>query len=144
MGNLCADPELKKTPSGVSVCTFRIGVQRRYKDGDGNSVSDFFTVVAWRQTAEFVCKYFKKGASMIVFGALSSRDYTDRTGDKRQIVEVVADEVLFGGTKSAGVSVPAPSDTDAPPTFGVPAQDDRAKTQTPNMEPLSAGDDLPF
>lgn len=118
IGYLCHEPELKQSPSGISVCDFRIGVRRRYRDGDGNTVSDFFKVVAWRQTAEFVCKYFRKGAPMIVSGVLTSRDYTDAQGNKRNAVEVIADEIDFYGTKNVGASVSVPSDADAPPVFG--------------------------
>ena len=140
MGNLCADPELKKTPSGVSVCTFRLGVARQYKDADGNSVSDFVTCVAWRQTAEFVCRYFKKGASAVVQGALQTRNYTDQQGTNHTLYEVLANNVSFGTAKGSGASVPAPMDSDAPPVPGgettVPAM--------PTFEPIGTDEDLPF
>ncbi len=140
MGNLCADPELKKTPSGVSVCTFRLGVARQYKDADGNSVSDFVTCVAWRQTAEFVCKYFKKGASAVVQGALQTRTYTDQQGAKHTLYEVLANNVSFGTAKGSGVSVPVPTDTDAPPAFG----GETMPPVMPTFEPIGADEDLPF
>lgn len=145
MGNLCADPELKKTPSGVSVCTFRLGVARQYKDADGNSVSDFVTCVAWRQTAEFVCKYFRKGASAVVQGALQTRTYTDQQGAKHTVYEVLASSVSFGTAKGGGVSVPAPSDADAPPMPTPEAAGDQMPPQAPpSFEPLGVDDDLPF
>lgn len=140
MGNLCADPELKKTPSGVSVCTFRLGVARQYKDADGNSVSDFVTCVAWRQTAEFVCKYFRKGASAVVQGALQTRTYTDQQGAKHTVYEVLASTVSFGTAKVGGVSVPAPSDEDAPPTSGGEVM----PPAMPTFEPIGVDEGLPF
>ena len=144
MGNLCADPELKQTPSGVSVCTFRLGVARKYKDTDGKTVSDFITVVAWRQTAEFVCKYFKKGASMVVEGSISTRQYTDQQGGKHTVYEVVADQVHFGTVKAGGASVPMPSDRDAPPAPASHAAGDELPQTMPTFEPLDTADDLPF
>ena len=140
MGYMTADPELKQTPSGVSVCTFRLGVARRYKDTDGNTVSDFITCVAWRQSAEFVCRYFRKGSSAVVVGSLSSRTYTDQSGAKRQIVEVVVDEVSFGASKGGWAAVPMPSDGDAPPA----AAGNDMPPAMPTFEPLGADDELPF
>ena len=144
MGNLCADPELKKTPSGVSVCAFRLGVARNYKDTDGKTVSDFITVVAWRQTAEFVCRYFKKGASMVVEGSLSTRTYTDQQGAKHAVYEVVADQVHFGTAKGSGAFVPMPSDGDAPPAPASHAAGNELPQAMPTFEPLDAADDLLF
>ena len=138
MGYLCADPELKQTPNGTHVCTFRIGVARRRKDADGNTISDFFTVVAWQSTAEFVAKYFRKGTAVIISGALQSRSYTDAHGDKRYVVEVIADEVSFGeskGNSGAEQYAPAPGDGDVPPAYG---------GQTPSFAPLDTNEDLPY
>lgn len=135
MGYLCADPELKKTPTGTSVCSFRLGVARRYKDAEGNTVSDFITCVAWRGCAEFVARYFKKGTAAVVCGALQSRAYTDAQGSKRYIVEVVADEVNFGEAKRGG-DVQTPSDADVPPSGG--------HVDVPNFEPLGTDESLPF
>lgn len=149
MGYMTADPELKQTPSGVSVCTFRLGIARRYKDADGKTVSDFITCVAWRQTAEFVCKYFKKGASTLVVGSLSTRTYEDQQGGKRQIVEVTVDEVSFGASRGGGASAPMPLDGDAPPApvggqGAVSAGDRMTSAAPPTFEPLDAENDLPF
>ena len=146
MGNLCADPELKQTPSGVSVCSFRIGVQRRYRDADGRSVSDFINIVAWRQTAEFVCKYFRRGASIIVEGSLQVREYNDAQGNRRYATEVVAWEVQFGASKgSAGQSSAAPAGQNG--GVAAPAGQDAsmaAPPEVPRFEDLGAEDDLPF
>jgi single-strand DNA-binding protein len=98
-GNLAADPEFKTTPSGVSVTTFRIAVGRRFAKPDDEIKADFFTIVAWRGTAEFVSKYFNKGSNIIVVGNLQNRSWTDNDGNKRYVTEVIADECYFGGNK---------------------------------------------
>lgn len=98
MGNMCADPELKQTQGGVSVCSFNIAVNRKYSK-DGKAEVDFITIVAWRQQAEFICKYFKKGQAIVIVGELQTRNWTDNQGNKRYATEVVADEVSFGGSK---------------------------------------------
>ena len=100
IGNVCSDPELKQSQSGISVCSFSIAVNRKYNK-DGNNEVDFFTIVAWRQQAEFVCKYFKKGKPILVCGQLQTRSWTDKQGNKRTAVEVVADEVSFVGNNES-------------------------------------------
>ena len=100
IGNVCSDPELKQSQSGISVCSFSIAVNRKYNK-DGNNEVDFFTIVAWRQQAEFVCKYFKKGKPILVCGQLQTRTWTDKQGNKRTAVEVVADEVSFVGNNES-------------------------------------------
>ncbi len=103
MGRLVADPELRTTPSGVSVATFRIAVDRDYKNKEtGERETDFVTVVAWRTTAEFVSRYFAKGRMAVVEGRLQIRPYTDRDGNKRTATEVVSDSVYFGDSKKDG------------------------------------------
>lgn len=101
IGNLCREPELKQTASGVSVCSFSIGVSRRYKDADGNTVTDFPLIVCWRQTAEFVCRYFHKGDPISIVGQLQTRTYEDLQGKKRSMTEIVADEVGFVAAQNA-------------------------------------------
>ena len=96
IGNMVADPELKVSTSGVSVCSFSIGVNRKMAK---NGECDFITCVAWRQQAEFVSKYFKKGNPILVCGQLQTRTWTDKQGNKRTTVEVVVDEVSFVGNK---------------------------------------------
>ena len=93
VGNITASPELKQLPSGASVCSFSIAVNRKGKDAE----VDFINVVAWRQTAEFVAKYFTKGKPILVCGQIQTRSYTDKQGAKRTVTEVVADEVSFAG-----------------------------------------------
>lgn len=94
IGNLTSDPEVKQTQSGSSVCTFNIAVNRRFaKDGQQNV--DFITIVAWRERAEFVGKYFKKGKPILICGELQTRTWSDKDGNRRTSTEVVADEVGF-------------------------------------------------
>lgn len=99
-GRLVADPEMRNTPSGVAVASFRLAVDRDFKEKDtGEKKADFISCTAWRGTAEFVSKYFSKGRMAIVVGRLQMRDYTDRDGNKRTAAEVVADTVYFGDSK---------------------------------------------
>ena len=98
VGNLTADPELKQSANGVSVSSFNIAVNRRMAK---NNEVDFLPIVVWRQTAEFVCKYFKKGQPILVCGSLQTRTWTDKQGNKRNTTEVVADEVSFVGNNSS-------------------------------------------
>lgn len=94
MGRLTANPELKQTQGGHPVTSFSIAVDRKGKTGE-DKVCDFINVVAWRQTAEFICKYFKKGSAILVCGELQTRSWTDNNGNKRIATEVVAGEVSF-------------------------------------------------
>ena len=93
-GRLTADPELKTTPNGVSVTTFSIAVSRRYRAGE-ETQADFINIVAWRQTAEFITKYFKKGSRIGLTGRIQSGSYTNQKGDKVYTTDIVADEVEF-------------------------------------------------
>lgn len=102
MGRLARDPELRRTQSGVSVTSFRIACDRDFKSQSGEKETDWIDVVAWRNTAEFVSKYFTKGRMAIVEGRLQTRDWTDKDGNKRTAVEVVADNVYFGDSKRDG------------------------------------------
>lgn len=101
IGRLVADPELKTTPNGVNTCSFRIAVNRPYQK-DKERKADFITIVAWRAGAEFVCRYFAKGSSIGIEGAIQTRDYVDKDGNKHYITEVAADRLFFVGGKSAG------------------------------------------
>ena len=100
MGRLVADPELRTTGSGVSVTSFTVAVDRRFANKDEEKQADFIDVVAWRQTADFVCKYFRKGSMIAVQGYIQTRMYEDKDGNKRKAVEIVADNVSFCGSKS--------------------------------------------
>ena len=105
MGRLGKDPELRHTQSGTPVASFSLAVDRDFKDkGTGERVTDWIDVVAWRQTGEFVSRYFTKGRMAVVEGRLQMRDWTDRDGNKRRSAEVVADNVYFGDSKRDGES----------------------------------------
>ena len=114
IGRLTADPELKQTPNGVSVCSFSIACDRAFSGRNGERQTDFINIVTWRQQAEFVSKYFTKGRMAVVSGRLQIRNWTDKEGNKRRSAEVVADNVYFGDSKrdaagdNSGYS-PAPS-----------------------------------
>ena len=100
MGRLTRDPELRHTQTGTPVASFSLAVDRDFKDrSTGEKTTDFIDVVAWRQTAEFVSRYFTKGRLAVVEGRLQMRDWTDRDGNKRRSAEVVADNVYFGDSK---------------------------------------------
>jgi single-strand DNA-binding protein len=99
MGRICHDLELKNTPNGVSVLSFRIAVDRNYQVKGEERKADFFNVVAWRSTAEFVAKYFGKGRMIMIDGELQTRQYVDRNNNTQNIVEVVADTIHFTGER---------------------------------------------
>lgn len=136
-GRLTADPELKQTTSGVSVCSFTLAVNRRYSK-DGQQEADFINCQAWRQTAEFITRYFRKGSSLCIVGSIQTRSWTDQNGQKRFATEVIVDEAMFVDSKNdaQGTGTYTADQTPAP-AFNAP--------QTPNFEPINADtDDLPF
>ena len=107
MGRLTADPELKMTQNSTPVCSFRIAVERNVANKQtGERATDYINIIAWRQTAEFVCKYFRKGSMIALEGSLQSRSYTDKDGNNRTAYEVVVNNVSFTGSKSAGGAAP--------------------------------------
>lgn len=110
IGRVATDLELKTTTNGTSVCTFRVACDRNYTKG-GERKADFINVVTWKNTAEFVSKFFAKGKAIGVEGRIETRDYTDKDGNKRTVVEVVADSCFFvGDKKSVEVEAPALDD----------------------------------
>ena len=115
MGRLTRDPELRRTQSGTAVTSFSLAVDRDFKSQSGEKETDFIDIVAWRNTAEFVSKYFTKGRMAIVEGRLQVRDWTDKDGGKRRSAEVVADNVYFGDTKRDG------ADSYGAPAYSAPA-----------------------
>ena len=118
MGRLTRDPELRRTESGTAVCSFSIAVDRDFKSqSTGERGADFINIVAWRQTAEFVSRYFTKGRMAVVEGRLQIRDWKDKDGNNRRSAEVVADNVYFGDSKRDGAS----GGDYAPPAYGSPA-----------------------
>ncbi|MDD4773727.1 MAG: single-stranded DNA-binding protein [Eubacteriales bacterium] len=146
IGNLTADPELKQTPNGISVCNFSIGVTRRYKNAEGRYDSDFFNIVTWRSTAEFVSKYFRKGKSICIVGSLQQRTWVDQQQQKRYVVEVVADEVSFVDKMDSGQSYggqAAEPTRDTADTYNPPSYSSTGG-QADTFEDLTGDDDLPF
>lgn len=122
MGRLTRDPELRATQSGISVASFTLAVERDFRDkATGERVTDFIDVVAWRQTGEFVSRYFTKGRMAVVCGSLQMRDWTDREGHKRRSAEVVAESVYFGDSKREEGAQPV-NQTDGVPAY--PLDDD--------------------
>ena len=120
MGRLTRDPELRRTGSGVAVASFSVAVDRDFGGRDGGEKeTDFIDCVAWRQTGEFVSKYFTKGRMIVVSGRLQIRSWTDKDGNKRRTAEVVADNVYFADSKSENTS--SGTQQAAPASYGTPA-----------------------
>ena len=115
MGRLTRDPELRRTQSGTAVTSFPLAVDRDFKSQGGDKETDFIDIVAWRNTAEFVSKYFTKGRMAVVEGRLQIRDWTDRDGGKRRSAEVIAENVYFGDSKREGGS-----DYSSAPAYSAP------------------------
>lgn len=134
MGRIVADPELRTTTNGVSVSSFRIAVDRNFVKQGEEKQADFIDIVAWRQTADFVSRYFRKGSMIAVQGSIQTRNYEDKNGNKRTAVEVVADNVSFCGSKAENGT----QETSYTPTFQSASQGD--------FESIDDGDDesMPF
>ena len=147
IGNMTADPELKQTTGGVSVCSFSIAVNRRFTKADqGQQNVDFINIVTWRQQAEFVSRYFKKGNPILICGQLQTRSWNDTQGQKRYTTEVVADEVSFVASaaqtaaQSSGSQAPA-GNAYTPDAYGTPAFNSAPSV---NFEEIPNDGDLPF
>lgn len=142
-GRLTADPELKTTPSGISVTSFTIAVNRRFGNGgDGQPQADFINITAWRQTAEFITRYFRKASSICIVGSIQTRSWTDQNGQKRFATEIVADEAYFVDAKSEN-SFPAAPQTSAQQAPAKPQPSTytyipEAYTQAPMTSPAAA------
>lgn len=146
-GRLTADPELKTTPSGISVTSFTIAVNRRFGGRNGEeSQADFISVTAWRQTAEFVTRYFRKASSICVMGSLQTRNWTDNNGVKHYATEVVADEAYFVDAKSESPLAvrEAAGQPYIPESYGAPAFASPAMSEAPRFEEISDDEELPF
>ena len=144
IGNMTADPELKQTTGGISVCSFSIAINRRFAKADQNQQTvDFINIVTWRQSAEFVSRYFKKGNPILVCGQLQTRSWTDNQGQKRYATEVVADEVSFvaPSTQPGPQGIPGNSTAYAPDAYGVPSFNSAASA---GFEEVPNDGDLPF
>ena len=148
MGRLVADPELRTTQNGTNVCSFRIACDRNFARQGEQRQADFIDIVAWRQQGEFVSKYFQKGSLIAIEGALQTRQYEDRNGNKRTAVEVVANNINFAGPKNGGQSGGHSPDYQNP----VPANQEPLETSqvysdgsaADDFAELDDTDDLPF
>ena len=137
-GRLTADPELKQTTSGISVVSFTIAVNRKYSKEQQQP--DWISVIAWRQTAEFISRYFKKGSAICIVGAIQTRSWQDQQGQKRYATEVVADEAMFVDSKSD--NQPAANGASVPGAIGyVP---EAYASTAPKFEEIPPDSDLPF
>lgn len=143
MGRLVADPELRKTPNGISTTTFTIACDRNFVKAGSERQTDFLDIVAWRQTAEFACKYFRKGQLIGVNGSLQTRTYEDKNGQKRKVFEIVADNLHFadskgssGGGDYAPAAAPSRSMEEAPAAY--------ASGEADNFALIDDNPDLPF
>ena len=143
-GRITADPELKQTPSGVSVVRFTLAVNRRFSrnNDQGEQQTDFITMVAWRQTAEFISKYFRKGSALCVTGSIQTRSWTDQQGQKRYGTDVVVDEAMFVDSRSE--SAGAQGTSYVPDSYNATPSYSSAQSAAPNFEELNTDDDLPF
>lgn len=136
-GRMTADPELKQTPNGVYVCQFSIAINRKYQKDKEQQTADFINCVAWRNTAEFISKYFSKGSSICVTGSIQTRSWTDQQDNKRYATEVVIDEALFVDGKNSAQQAETNTPTDyIPEAYTSP--------QAANFEEIQEDDDLPF
>ena len=145
VGRLTAEPELKQTPSGVSVIRVTVAVnRRRTKNADQNEQqADFITVTAWRQTAEFISKYFRKGSAICITGSIQTSSWTDQQGQKRYATDIVADEVNFVDSRAEGASFDNGSQQGyTPDAYSAPSYS--SAPSAPNFEEVASDDDLPF
>lgn len=137
-GRLTADPELKQTQNGIAVVSFSIAVNRRYNKDAQQNETDFFNVTAWRQTAEFVSRYFKKGSSICVVGTLQNRSWVDQQNTKHYRTDIVADEVMFVDSRSESSASFGGDSFAAAPSFA------STSDVAPKFEKIKTDDDLPF
>lgn len=141
MGRLVADPELRYTPNNIAVTSFTLAVDRSYVKAGADRQTDFIDIVAWRNTAEFISKYFRKGQMMVVQGSIQTRTYQDKDGNKRKAFEIVADNVNFADSKrsdsnSSYTGNYSSAQTEPETVYSSGSNDD--------FEELPMDDDLPF
>jgi single-strand DNA-binding protein len=151
MGRLTSDPELRHTSNDIPVTGFTLAVDRSYVPPGGEKVTDFIDIVAWRKTAEFVCKYFSKGQLVVVQGSIQVRSYQDKEGNKRKVFEIVASNVYFAEPKrdnyDSNFSLPSEDSQSAPLAHSVAskAESPYASGNTDDFKEISVdNDDLPF
>ena len=151
MGRLVADPELRTTPQGINVCSFRIACDRNFVRQGEQRQADFIDIVAWRSQADFVCKYFQKGSLIAIDGSIQTRQYQDKNGNNRTAFEIVANNINFAGSRNSNAgganyqnsapsyqnAAPArPAAVEAAPSYSAGSADDFAV--------IDDSDDLPF
>ena len=144
VGNMTADPELKQTAGGLSVCSFSIAVNRRFaRSEQAQQTVDFINIVTWRQSAEFVSRYFKKGNPILICGQLQTRTWTDNQGQKRYATEVHADEVSFvaSANQNGAPMQGAQGGAYTPDAYGAPSFNSAGSA---NFEEIPSDGDLPF
>lgn len=155
MGRLVADPQMRQTPRGDNVVTIRIAVDRNRKDATGQYPTDFIDVTAWRQSAEFISRYFTKGSLIVVEGSLQSRTYVDKNGNNRTAYEVLASNVSFaprnqgnqGGQTGQGGYAPRPQADAAPQEYARPTQEppmNYSSGSNDDFAVIDDSEDLPF
>ena len=133
VGRLTKDVELRTTPQGVSVCSFTVAVNRRFKNANGEYEADFINCVAWRQTAEFLSRYFSKGRMVGISGSIQTRSW-EKDGERRYATEVLAEEAYFVDSKSSDSNSGSRASDDSDAGFSVDS----------GFMPIPADDDLPF
>lgn len=140
-GRLTADPELRQTNSGIAVVRFTLAINRRATknaDGTQSQQADFISVIAWRDRAEFISRYFRKGSALCVTGSIQTSSWQDQQGQKRYATEVVADDAMFVDSKAEGGAAGGQYDSYNAPSYS------SAPTAAPKFEELKTDDDLPF
>ncbi len=141
VGRITADPELRHTPNNIAVTSFTVAVNRPYSR-NAERQTDFIDIVAWRSTAEFVCRYFHKGNAIAIDGRIQVSNYTDKDGNKRRRFEVLADNVSFVEGKNASGASPAASGEPVQSQAGAPVSFESGNMD--DFEEIDLGDDLPF
>lgn len=150
-GRITSTPELKVTPSGLNVTGFNLAINRKAKSGE-EAQADFISCVAWRGTAEFICKYFAKGSALCVVGSIQTRKWQDKNGENRFSTEVIVDEALFAEAKKAVVTNGTAAEPYVPTSYTqLPAKANTTPTEGKQMQlrpadfsPISGEEDLPF
>ena len=145
IGRLTATPELKNTASGTSVCSFSLAVERRFKDSDGKPIVDYVDFVAWKHTADFLCKWFDKGTRVAVTGELQTRMYEDKDGKKIKVSEIVANTIEFAdGKRDANQSATPTTPTTQNNQKQEPDIFDNPLLGGDGFMPIDSSDELPF
>lgn len=147
MGRIANELELKTTPQGTSVVSFRVAVDRRFQTKGEEKQTDFINIVAWRQTADFICQYFDKGRMVLIEGEIQTRSYQDKNGNTVYITEIVADRACFTGEKKAdatsGNSLP-PTINDYAPSAMEHSSQPKLSAGKPDIVVPGSDDDYPF